>query len=221
MRLRTLMLTGVAFVGLVAAVALPVNAAGVDAGGSATAAAGSSVSGAGDVGGGAGGGLSGSVGPASGAIGNGTDIGAPTPSSPNATGSGTIKATTPASDVGTSAGASTQGPAVGISGSTGAQATAPGTPGVPVASLANPNDLQSATVQSRDGASIGTIDGVKMGPDGKASTISVSLADSVAGAKEISLIPDQLSFDQSNKLVVSSLSQTEIDSLAAAQKQTK
>ena len=95
-------------------------------------------------------------------------------------------------------------------------------PTVPVASLADPvTDLQHATVQSRDGAAIGTIDGVRMGSDGKPAAINVALNSAVGGASKISLVSQQLSFDQNNKLLVASLSQAEINSLAAAQKQTR
>jgi hypothetical protein len=182
----------------------------------------------GGLGGGAGitNGLGGSVGPASGSIGTQTDVGVPSVSPPNVSTEGVTAPSTPQAGVGASAGTNVNAPAVGISNSTGAQTSAPGNASiggtVPVASLPDPlTNLQHVTVQSRDGAVIGTISGVKLGPDGKPSTINVSLTDAVGGASKISLIPDQLTFDQSNKLVVSSLSQAEIDSLAAAQKQTR
>jgi hypothetical protein len=73
-------------------------------------------------------------------------------------------------------------------------------------------------VQSRDGAAIGTIDSVKTGSDGRPSAIRVSLANSVGNTNKISLSPEQLTYDQSNKTAVSALSQAEIDSLAAAQR---
>ncbi|MFZ1991738.1 MAG: hypothetical protein WAW96_18435 [Alphaproteobacteria bacterium] len=222
MKLKTLTLTGVALGSMIMGLAFSADAAGTGAVGDVTGA----VGGVGGAAGGLNGGLSGPVGSASGTIGNQTDVSAPPLSAPSVSTKGAISSSTHPADVGASAGASAKGPAVGISGSTGAQTTAATpnikAPTVPVASLADPlTDLQHATVQSRDGATIGTINGVKMGPDGKPATINVSLNDAVGGASKISLIPDQLTFDQSNKLVVSSLSQTEINSLAAAQKQTR
>ena len=222
MKLKTLTLTGVALGSLIVGLVFSANAAGIGAVGGVTG----TVGGVSSATGGLNGGLSGPVGSASGTIGSQTDVGAPRVSKPSISTQGTIGASTPSADVGTSAGASTKGPAVGVSGATGIQTTAgaPGikTPTVPVASLADPlTDLQHATVQSRDGATIGTINGVKLGPDGKPAAINVSLNDAVGGASKISLVPEQLSFDQNNKLVVASLSQAEINSLAAAQKQTR
>ena len=220
MKLKTLTLTGVALGSLIVGLVFSANAAGIGAVGGVTG----TVGGVSSATGGLNGGLSGPVGSASGTIGSQTDVGAPRVSKPSVSTQGTIGASTPSADVGTSAGASTKGPAVGVSGSTGIQTTAsaPGIKAVPVASLADPmTDLQHATVQSRDGATIGTINGVKLGPDGKPSAINVSLNDAVGGASKISLVPEQLTFDQSSKLVVASLSQAEINSLAAAQKQTR
>lgn len=207
MKHKTLMLSGVAF-GTFLTLSTFAVAAGIGAVGGVT----------GSVGGAAGGmttGLSGSVSPATGTIGamgnagTQTDIGAPPLTPPSATGS--IKTPTPSASVGAETGGKVDAPAIGVTGSTGI--------GVPVANLSDPlTTLQHAAVKSRDGASIGTIQSVKTGTNGKASTVKVSLANAVGETKEISLKPSQLSFDQKNKIVVSSLSQAEIDSLAAAQK---
>jgi len=226
MKLKTLTLTGVALGSLIIGLAFSADAAGIGAVGGVAAGVGGIGADSTGATGTLNGGLSGPVGSASGTIGSQSGVGAPRVSAPGVSTQGGIGASPPSSDIGASAGASTKGPAVGVSGSTGVRATASApnikTAAVPVTSLADPlTDLQHATVQSRDGTAIGTVDGVKMGPDGKPATVNVSLNEAVGGASKISLVPQQLTFDQNKKLVVSSLSQAEINSLAAAQKQTR
>ncbi len=229
MKLRTLMLSGVAFGTMIALSTLAADAAELAAvGGVAGGATGS-------IGGAAAGidsGLSGTMNSQAGTIGamgstaTRTDVGAPplTPPSP----AGEIKTPTPSASVGAQGGGNAGAAGIGVTGSTGAQAGTSGMAGgsaglstgagVPIASLPDPlTTLQHAAVKSRDGASIGTIQSVQTASNGKPSAVKVSLASAVGDTKEISLKPSQLSFDQKNKIVVSSLSQGEIDSLAAAQ----
>lgn len=202
MTLKTLMLSGVAFGTILTLSTLAAGAAGISAVGGIASGATGSVSGAAS---GITNGLPGSVGPNT--AGTQSDVGAPPLTPPAPTGS----IQTPAVNTSVGAGTNTN------IGTPATDVSAGG--GVPIASLSDPlTALRHAVVKSRDGASIGTVNGVKTGTNGEPSTVKVSLSSAVGSTKEISLTPSQLSFDQQNNIVVSSLSQDEIDSLAAAQR---
>lgn len=216
MKLRSLTLCSVALSALFGA-ALIVPASGAGIGGALGGGAGGALGGgAGAIGGTAGGTAGGAIGPAGGSIGTAGSVGSTAGAGRGAstdTGAGVgANAGTGSNSagvgVGTSAGAA---PGVGATGSLGTQANASGA--VPITSLPATTSLAEATVQSADGATIGTVSKVtKSG--GAIKSVRVKLQGSSGGY--VTLKPDQVSFNQSSNVVVASLTQAEISSLKSA-----
>jgi len=213
MKLKSMMLKSVALGTLIGATlvisaTLPANAGGLLGGGASAVGGLGATTGAatGNIGSTAGAGVDAGTGAASGAMNTGADVGADT-------------GTKVGADVSTSTAVGAKTPA-GVTGSLGASAATGAM--IPVATLPNPSKtLSKVAVQSSDGAAIGTVDKVTTGPDGKPIAVKVKLDSAFNQKGKITLQPSQLSFDEGGKIVVASLTQGEINSLVAAQKQTK
>ncbi len=90
--------------------------------------------------------------------------------------------------------------------------------GEPVAQLPNASQaLQGATVQSADGATIGTVQGVTTDPGGAAQKVTVAVnGDANIPAHRIGIAASDLHYQSTGNLVVAELTQQELQTLAAA-----
>lgn len=85
--------------------------------------------------------------------------------------------------------------------------------GAPLSSLtAMPAAIGSATVQSNSGAVVGSVQKVLTGTDGKASMVNVAL---MSNKKIVSISADELNYDASRNILVTSLTAEQIMSLPA------
>lgn len=100
----------------------------------------------------------------------------------------------------------------------------------PVEFLEPSDAIVGAEVQSKDGQTIGTVKSVQTWPDGKSKKVIVALDEqakslgvtsATKATKTIGLAPNELTYDRERNVVFSSLTQAEIASLMAAQRNTK
>lgn len=110
----------------------------------------------------------------------------------------------------------------------GAGASSTLSAGTPVNKIENSTALLAgAEVKSKDGITIGTVQNVQIGSDGKASNVTVAVKGDVAEGtpptsratkvKTVTLAAKDLAYDGSKRIVTSSLTQSEIDNLVTAQ----
>jgi hypothetical protein len=83
----------------------------------------------------------------------------------------------------------------------------------PLTAMASTPSLTNASVEGSDRQTIGTVHNVIMGSDGKPSVVNVALADN---SKVVAISASELSYDDSSKVLVASLTDEQIKSLPAA-----
>jgi hypothetical protein len=121
--------------------------------------------------------------------------------SPTTTAQNTTSSTTPSTP--TDPNAPTPGTTTG---STGMSSTPNG---VPLASVSEPaKTLKSASVESSDGTKVGKVTRVHLDSNGQPQTLDVRI-----GKKTVSLDASQANYDSSQKIVVASLSATDMKNL--------
>jgi|HubBroStandDraft_1064217.scaffolds.fasta_scaffold298201_1 hypothetical protein len=85
---------------------------------------------------------------------------------------------------------------------------------VPLDSVTNPKrTLASAKVQNTNGQQIGEVKNVTVGSDGKPVSVNVSLQNTSGAPKTVQVDANQLSYDRDNNVLITPLSQDQINAL--------